>query len=1126
MKKLIYYLFLLTGFGLNSEDSFAQSGKVDRAPVPNHPMSLKVSGHTMQTSSTTPGNSIQALWDIRFNYDVEASSGLLSSAGICFVDKKFIISKWNGADTVTIFDSVGNFIQTKKINNVGGIRAMAYDGTFIYAGNNTTAIQVINPTTLVRTRQFTVPASVGAVRWITYNPAGNNGLGSFYVGNFSTAIFEINKPTGTTATVLGNIPAAVHGLTGIYGMAYEPNGANSKFWAFVQDDPVTGAASQSIIAQLSSTGVQTGVFRNSQVDANAPAGIAGGIFIGQVPGYTTPTLMVALQGEVVLGYDFTPLAFDAAVDSFNISNRMVAWPKELSFAPNFGGRVRSVGVQTMSNVSANVRISNIGNGSVIENLPVSAFNLAAGGIKRFISPAIDPATYTVGNYRADAYSLYTGDQNPGNDTLTALFAITDSTMAKDYAYISKPLAGQVGIGAASDQDKAMGVIYNAPTATYVTSVSYFLTAPAVGQPSSASLFSISGGTISTTPLATTGIYTATTQDNQNGKLVTLAFPQPVFMPAGDFVVGVNELGDSTLRIGFTGQIYTPNTFFVKWLANAGGTWSELGTFGSNFQKAVSIYPNFGLGFQQAADIPMTISDTALCAGQTFDVPFAPTGTTYLTGNEFKLEISNAAGDFGSPTTIGMLSGTTSGTISATLPAGLVAGSGYKLRITATKPLRAGDVQSAPKVKALPVSYGSIAGINSICPNDSNKIFSVNPQVGVSQYIWTVPADASIQSNPDSNAIIVRFGATGGPITVAGINSCGTGPITTKNVGLTIVQPATATIFTPSSTVCLGAQVSFLSTATNQGTSPTYQWLKNGQPIVDANSTSLTTNLLVDGDIISLQVTSSIFCGAPNIAISNGVTITVTQPQTPTAAITSNATGNSACAGTDITFTGDVTSGGGTSPLFQWFKNATLIPGATQIALTINTLADGDTVKLRYKVTGSCLTANEIFSNKVKSTILPAAPVTYTVGGNTLTAVATAAISYAWYLNGTVIPGATTAEYTITESGQYCVEVSYDNGCKSKSPCTQQTVVGVDELLATGVWSIFPNPAGEELFINRNNLPINEFKIYNSLGQLLQSTSLEGSASGSISLKNMPSGVYRIVGKSTNGQSVQKTFVKK
>ncbi|MCD8518245.1 MAG: choice-of-anchor D domain-containing protein, partial [Flavobacterium sp.] len=66
------------------------------------------------------------------------------------------------------------------------------------------------------------------------------------------------------------------------------------------------------------------------------------------------------------------------------------------------------------------------------------------------------------------------------------------------------------------------------------------------------------------------------------------------------------------------------------------------------------------------------------------VPFTSTGT--FTGNTYTAQLSNAAGSFASPVSIGTLvSDANSGTISATIPTGTVAGTGYRIRVVSNNP---------------------------------------------------------------------------------------------------------------------------------------------------------------------------------------------------------------------------------------------------------------------------------------------------------------------------------------------------------------------------------------------------------------------------------------------------------
>jgi cytoskeletal protein CcmA (bactofilin family) len=99
--------------------------------------------------------------------------------------------------------------------------------------------------------------------------------------------------------------------------------------------------------------------------------------------------------------------------------------------------------------------------------------------------------------------------------------------------------------------------------------------------------------------------------------------------------------------------------------------------------------------------------------------------------------------------------------------------------------------------------------------------------------------------------------------------------------VTITNPVTpqVTISTsPATTICVGASATFTAVPTNGGLTPTYQWLKNGSP-VGGGGTTYTDGTLVNGDIITVVMTSSLTCVTTSTATSNAVTMTVTTPAT-------------------------------------------------------------------------------------------------------------------------------------------------------------------------------------------------------------------------------------------------------
>jgi hypothetical protein len=85
----------------------------------------------------------------------------------------------------------------------------------------------------------------------------------------------------------------------------------------------------------------------------------------------------------------------------------------------------------------------------------------------------------------------------------------------------------------------------------------------------------------------------------------------------------------------------------------------------------------------------TISPTSYCAGASVSIPYTTT-VTYNAGNIFTAQLSNAAGNFGSPVAIGTRSSTAAGTISGTIPVGTVAGTAYRIRVVSSNPVVTGS----------------------------------------------------------------------------------------------------------------------------------------------------------------------------------------------------------------------------------------------------------------------------------------------------------------------------------------------------------------------------------------------------------------------------------------------------
>ena len=104
---------------------------------------------------------------------------------------------------------------------------------------------------------------------------------------------------------------------------------------------------------------------------------------------------------------------------------------------------------------------------------------------------------------------------------------------------------------------------------------------------------------------------------------------------------------------------------------------------------------------------------------------------------------------------------------------------------------------------------------------------------------------------------------------------------------------------------------------------------------------------VNGDVISVQLTSNETCATGNPATSNSITMTV-NPNLPVGVSISANPGNTICDGTSVTFTASPVNGG-SSPAYQWFNGANPIAGETSSTYTSSTLVNGDVISVPINI---------------------------------------------------------------------------------------------------------------------------------------------------------------------------------
>ncbi|KAF0199124.1 MAG: NHL repeat containing protein [Bacteroidetes bacterium] len=232
-------------------------------------------------------------------------------------------------------------------------------------------------------------------------------------------------------------------------------------------------------------------------------------------------------------------------------------------------------------------------------------------------------------------------------------------------------------------------------------------------------------------------------------------------------------------------------------------------------------------------------------------------------------------------------------------------------------------------------------------------------------------------------------------------------------------PPSVSITASANPSCSGAPVTFTASPVNQGTSPVFQWKKNGIA-AGTNSPIYTTSDLTNNDVILCEMTSSEACAITPLVISNSITISVNQSVTPSVTISTPA--NSFCQGTQVTFTA-VPVNGGTNPIFQWKVNGNP-SGTGAYTFTTSTLNNNDVVTCVITSSITCLTAPTATSNPVTVYVTSNVTPSVTISSNQTTLCAGSPVTFTaypvnggsnpafqWRLNGNPVYGATSATYT-------------------------------------------------------------------------------------------------------------------
>ncbi len=288
----------------------------------------------------------------------------------------------------------------------------------------------------------------------------------------------------------------------------------------------------------------------------------------------------------------------------------------------------------------------------------------------------------------------------------------------------------------------------------------------------------------------------------------------------------------------------------------------------------------------------------------------------------------------------------------------------KYYVTSTKNGCTSDPDSTIVVVNITTPTPNASSNSPIC--EGQDIELISSSITNATYNWTGPNSYSANSTNTTTLVPnANSNAAGMYYVTATVNGCVSLP---DSVSVAVnVAPDVNIYPSPGDSICVGGSVTFVSIGANGGTSPQYQWLKNGSPITGANSPTYTTSNVTSGDIFNCTMTSTTTCSSPATDTSIGITMVVRPIVTPEIDITVSPD-SVVKDGDMVTFTSNAKYPG-KKPKYQWFRNGNPIQGATGSVWGTQQLTDGDVIGVEMISDDPCTQPKEASSNKITMKVL-------------------------------------------------------------------------------------------------------------------------------------------------------------
>lgn len=138
-------------------------------------------------------------------------------------------------------------------------------------------------------------------------------------------------------------------------------------------------------------------------------------------------------------------------------------------------------------------------------------------------------------------------------------------------------------------------------------------------------------------------------------------------------------------------------------------------------------------------------------------------------------------------------------------------------------------------------------------------------------------------------------------------------------------------------------------------------------------------------------------------------------------------------------------------------------------------------------------------------------------------------SYQWLLNGVPVNGATNAQYTATQDGNYAVVVTNSSGCSDTSAVYTIVALGLGEINSTG-FSVYPNPGDGNFSVRiTSDLPELLLTVCDMQGRIIFREAEQNVRTGTVttlSLSGLADGIYFLQLQNGNDTRVEKLVIRR